>query len=375
MAQAIQMQRKNDAGEYENYYPNTVMSQIEGDIQIKAKIIVQSNPGDYIRISGDNVFTEKILVGDDGILVFFYPYGTYMIEQFSGEDQTTRTWHTNLTIDSIKTYEIWARNKTLEEYSWAEISEISQNGEAANKFSVGDTKSIVLKGTMYGFNNINLTLYTYILDFNHDASSANGTKDGITFGTFKTALSDGIDVALCVNYAYTVSDTVTGFCINLTDTSVGGWEDCYIRYSILGSTNVQGENATSTTATAPVENTLMSCLPSDLRIVMKPMYIYSYKTSGVVGTLDFLPFLAAYEVTGTSTLAEKDYQTQYTYYKNGNSTRKKQYNDITRGAAWWLRSRYVENDSCWYYVNDNFESYFDTFPPNVSAGVAPMFKV
>ena len=265
----------------------------------------------------------------------------------------------------------------LAEVSWDVISQQSLSGNAKNIWAVGDRKAIKLSGTASKLA-LDTTLYVYILDFDHDQSTENGAKDGITFGTFKTAASGGIDVCLISGY----SDD-SDFRMNTTSTNSGGWKNSDMRYNILGSTNTQNDDATSTTATSPKANTLMSCLPADLRSVMRPMYIYTDNTGGgsdtasyVTGTLDYLPLLAEYEVYGTRThanSAEQNKQTQYAYYKNGNSKVKYRHANTSSTANWWVRSPYCNysNLFCSVTANGNAGGY----SANVSYGVAPAFKV
>lgn len=360
--QTIQMQRKNDSGVYENYYPNTVMSQVEGSIQMKAKVNITANVGDNIAISGDS--TQTVTIADSGTATIYLPYGDYTFTNNSNN------FTVKLIVDTIKTYEVVVKVKTLEEYSWAEISRISQNGEAANKFSVGDTKSITLEGTILK-GSYNITYCVYILDFNHDKSSSDGVKDGITFGTFKSIDSESVDIALVYNYDSSYS--FPGFHMNTTETAEGGWKNCYMRYTILGSTNTQNDSATPTTATSPVSNTLMSCLPSDLREVMKPMYISSYTKTELLETLDYLPLLGTTEVKG-STFSLNTGQVQYAYYKNGNSTIKYQNKAVSKKAHWWLRDA-APLTIGFYFVNINKENTVESIDPRQLLGVAPMFKV
>ena len=100
----------------------------------------------------------------------------------------------------------------LAEASWADISEISASGVAKNAWSIGDTKAVELNGTV-GTLAVNTTLYAYILGFDHNV--ANGESKGITFGTFKTAATDGIDVCLVdSSYGSNLSDGTKAFNIN-----------------------------------------------------------------------------------------------------------------------------------------------------------------
>lgn len=265
----------------------------------------------------------------------------------------------------------------LSEATWDYISQQSLAGNAKNIWAVGDCKAVKLSGTASKLR-LDTTLYVYILDFDHDESSASGAKDGITFGTFKTAASNGIDVCLVSGY-----DNDSDFRMNTTATNSGGWKNSDMRYNILGSTNTQNGDATATTATSPKANTLMSCLPSDLRAVMRPMYIYTDNTGGgsdtasyVTGTLDYLPLLAEYEVHGARSYAnsaEQNSQTQYAYYKNGNSKKKFNHSSTSSAMSWWVRSPNYSGSSGFCRVGSNGGANRHT--ANGSDGVAPAFKV
>lgn len=370
MAQAIQMQRKNDSGVYENYYPNTVMSQVEGNLQIKAKVVVTTGVANQtITISGN--ISQIVTTDNDGSVMIYLPHGNYTL--------TTDSKTKSLVIDAIKVYNItfFDVESVLNDNDWATISVASKTGLASNYWSIGDAKAINLDGTASKLS-LNTTLYCYILGFVHDKSSANGTKDGITFGTFKTAASNGIDVCLVSGY-----DNDSDFRMNTTQTNSGGWKNSDMRHNILGSTNTQNGDATATTATSPKANTLMSCLPSDLRAVMRPMYIYTDNTGGgsdtasyVTGTLDYLPLLAEYEVHGTRSVAnsaEQNNQTQYTYYKNGNSKKKFKHFSTSSAMYWWVRSPYYKYSDLFCSVG-SFGMATEG-RANLSYGVAPMFKV
>lgn len=368
MAQAIQMQRKNDSGVYENYYPNTVMSQVGGNLQMKAKVVVTTKvAGQTITVTGDA--SETVITDSNGVGNLYLPYGSYNV---SGNG-----FNKNILVDSIKTYEVNLFAPPLNELSWAEISAVSKAGLASNYWNVGDCKAINLDGTASKLS-LNTTLYCYILDFNHDKSSASGATDGITFGTFKTAASGGTDICLVSGY-----DDDSDFRMNTTATNSGGWKNSDMRYNILGSTNTQNGDATATTATSPKANTLMSCLPSDLRAVMRPMYVYTDNTGGgsdtasyVTGTLDYLPLLAEYEVHGARTYAnsaEKNNQTQYAYYKNGNSKKKFNHSSTSSALTWWVRSPNYNNSNDFCGVSRTGGANLNS--ANGSYGVASMFKV
>lgn len=265
----------------------------------------------------------------------------------------------------------------LDQASWAYISRQSLAGNAKNLWAVGDCKKIKLSGTASALS-LDAELYVYILDFDHDASTVGGTKDGITFGTFKTAPTGGKDVCLISGY-----NDDSDFRINTTNTNAGGWKNSDMRYNILGSTNAQNGDATATTATSPKANTLMSCLPADLRAVMRPMCIYTDNTGGgsdtasyVTTTIDFLPLLAEFEIHGARSYAnsaEKNNQTQYAYFKNGNSKVKYRHDSQSSALFWWSRSPCSSNSIFFCSVDSNGNASY--YSASSSSGVAPAFKV
>ena len=207
---------------------------------------------------------------------------------------------------------------TLNSNSWEKISEISQAGIAKNYWSVGDCKAVTLSGTM-GTLALDTTLWLYILGFDHNAEKEGY---GITFGGFKTdSGSSGINVCLIDSKNDSSSADGTKY-FNMHhwgSANYGGWARSDARYDILGSTDVapQGYGAEATSgqvgyapssncATSPVADTLMSCLPADLRAVMKPITKYTDNVGGGTNTetnvsamVDYLPLLADFEIFGS----------------------------------------------------------------------------
>lgn len=232
---------------------------------------------------------------------------------------------------------------TLEQTSWSTIQRIGAAGTGSQYWAVGDTKSLTIGGSFGGVTipsasySQNTTVKAYVIGFNHKSvngvyfqcfiANYSGTDKKVGFndplgaGTQKTDGSKVFNMNHWGNFSY------------------GGWKGCDLRYDILGSTDTApsgygsavasgrtGYDASSTTATNPVSNTLMAALPSDLRAVMAPMTIYTDNvgeadTAGnVTASVDYLPLLAEYEIFGNSTYAnsaEAGYQAQFTYYANG----------------------------------------------------------
>ena len=303
------------------------------------------------------------------------------VHQTNGEATITVscTAGTNYSAPASKTVKVTAEFilATLNDNSWAAIHSVS--GTGASYWAVGDRKAVTVNGTV-GTQAVNGTYYAYIIGFNHNSSKEG---NGITFGTFKTALSGGTDICLVDgNYnGYSTNGTKYFNMNHSSNTNAGGWKGCDLRYDVLGSTNTNDGDATATTATNPVANTLMAALPSDLRAVMQPMTIYTDNTGGgsdnasyVTKTTDYLPLLAEYEIFGTRSYAnsaEKNYQAQYAYYSAGNSKVKYRHSATSSTAWWWERSPNYYYSSAFCSVNTNGNANNNN--ARNSNGVAPDF--
>ena len=290
----------------------------------------------------------------------------------------------NYTAPSDKTVTVTAEfiSSVLNDNSWETIHSVSANG--ANYWSVGDCKEILLNGTI-GTISVNAAYCVYIIGFNHN-SGLEG--NGITFGTFKTALSGGIDVCL-VDDMYGERSTSGTEYFNMNHSSLtneGGWRGCDLRHDILGSTDIAGGNASVTAATNPISDTLMEALPYDLRVVMQPMNIYTDNVGGgsdnasyVTKTVDYLPLLAEYEVFGGedkysyANSAEKNYQARYAYYSAGNSRVKYRHRQTSSAVHWSERSPNYKNNREFCRVHSDGEA--DCGYANYTYGIAPIFRV
>lgn len=272
-------------------------------------------------------------------------------------------------------------SSVLNENEWSVIKSVADAGNGSNYWAVGDRKAVAVNGTV-GTQAVNGTYYVYIIGFNHNSSREG---NGITFGTFKTALSGGTDICLVDGQYNDYSTNGTKY-FNMnhsSNTNSGGWKGCDLRYDVLGSTNTNNGDATATTATSPVAGTLMAALPSDLRAVMKPMTIYTDNTGGgnntasyVTASVDYLPLLAEFEIFGTRTYAnsaEQNYQQQYAYYSAGNSKVKYRHTATGSTAYWLERSPYYDNSSAFCLVSTGGGA--DYYAARFSYGLAPAFRV
>lgn len=347
-----------------------------------------SNLSDTFTIGGNHDGTISVVSNNTGIATVSRSGNTVTVNnvnQTTGNTTITVscTAGTNYTAPSSQSVTVEAKfvSSVLNENDWSVIKSVADASQGANYWAVGDRKAVTVNGTV-GTQAINGTYYVYILGFDHN-SSREGT--GITFGTFKTALSGGTDICLVDSH---YNDYSTGgqkwFNMNhSSNTNSGGWKGCDLRYDVLGSTNSNNNDAGTTTATSPVSGTLMAALPSDLRAVMKPMNIYTDNTGGgsntasyVTKSVDYLPLLAEYEIFGTRSYAnsaEQNYQAQYQYYKNGNSKVKYRHSSTSSTAYWWERSPYYSNSNNFCTVYANGGATHST--ARYSYGLAPAFRV
>lgn len=358
-----------------------------------APVAVNTSEGAVVTAVKDNItFTQT--APSSGIVNFtIRDPGDWVFT--ATKDGKTLSETVSITVEQDYTVYLSIDLLTLNSNSWAKIREISDAGTGKNYWSAGDCKAVPLSGTM-GTLALDTTLWVYILGFDHN-KDVEGS--GIQFGGFKTdSGSSGINVCL-IDSKYGSSDTSGTLYFNMNHWgryNYGGWARSDMRYDILGSTDTApagygtsassgevGYAPSSTCATNPVANTLMSCLPAELRSVMKPITKWTDNVGGGTDTetnvsamVDYLPLLAEFEIFGSRTYAnsyEQNHQVQYEYFSAGNSKVKYRHSATGSTASWWERSPYYNNTNYFCYVNTSGNA--DNYYANNSIGVAPAFMV
>lgn len=256
-------------------------------------------------------------------------------------------------------------SSTLNNNDWATIKAVSDKGEGANYWSIGDRKAVTLNGTVGALSLSNLTTYAFIIGFNHNSSVEGANR--IHFQLAKTALSGGTDVALCDSY---YNNTGGGFRMNTSNTNSGGWSASNMRKNICG------------TSLTSYSGTILAVIPAALRAVLKSVTKYTDNTgnssaaSAVTATTDYFFLLSEYEVFGTISRGntnEASKQAQYSYYSAGNSKIKYNHGATSTAVSWWLRSPRASGSRGFVYV------YADGAVAGISAyysyGFAPGFCV
>ena len=261
-------------------------------------------------------------------------------------------------------------SSTLNNNEWSVIKSVSDAGQGANYWSIGDRKAVTLNGTVGKLSLSNVTTYAFIIGFNHNAS-VEGTNR-IHFQLAKTALTGGTDVCLC-DSSYNSNVSTTGyFSMNSSRTNSGGWASSQMRTNICG------------TSLSSYSGTIIAVIPAALRAVLKSVTKYTDNTANgggstasyITATTDYFFLLSEFEVFGSISYGntnEKNKQAQYAYYSAGNSKIKYKHNGTSTAAYWWLRSPRASNSGTFVVVNtDGTVDYYNAYN---SLGFAPGFCV
>lgn len=261
-------------------------------------------------------------------------------------------------------------SSTLNNNEWSVIKSVSDAGQGANYWSIGDRKAVTLNGTVGHLTLSNYTTYAFIIGFNHNANVEGANR--IHFQFAKTALSGGTDVALCDSSYLSAVSTTGYFSMNSSDTNSGGWKSSQMRTVICG------------TSLSSYSGTILAVIPAALRAVLKSVTKYTDNTGGgstaasnVTATTDYFFLLSELEVFGSITYGntnEKSKQAQYSYYSAGNSKIKYNHGATSTAVYWSLRSPYARYHTIFVNVRPNGTDSNDSSAV-YSLGFAPGFCV
>lgn len=332
-----------------------------------ATITVTAPSGAVVTLKkGGSTVDSKTSTGTAVFTV--YETGEYTVEATQGGQSTSGTVNV---VSSTTSYAITLSfvSDTLNENSWDTISEVSDAGQGANYWAIGDRKQVTLNGTVGSLSLSNFSTYAFIIGFNHNSSREGSGR--IHFQLAKTALSGGTDICF-TDGSYNSTGSSAAFRMNTSRTNSGGWNSSYMRNNICG---------TSKTSTS---GRIMGAIPADLRNALKSVTKYTDNTANgggsvssyVTATTDFFFLLSEYEVFGNITYGntyEANYQQQYAYYSAGNSKVKYRYNSTGSAAYWWLRSPRAGNS--YYFVLVYTDGTVNNGNAHGSLGFAPGFCV
>ena len=284
-----------------------------------------------------NGVTTLSETADSGSVKFWLPNtGTWTAKATLNGDSTSSEVQCNAYQDY--SVELAYMPETLNGCTWQQIHELSAAGKLGDYYDVGDGKDITLNGTVGILNLSNLVITAFVLGIDH-----NPTLEGSNKTHFALGKISGKQVALC-DSQYNNYGSSTRFHMNSSDSNNGGWNQSYMRRTILGNTG---------TPDSPPANSLLAALPADLRAVMKSVTKYTDNTGNsgnssgaVTATQDYMFLLAEFEAYGRRTYAnkyEQNSQQQYDYFKAGNA--KLFYNHGSTGSVVWAWSRSPSYDT------------------------------
>lgn len=245
--------------------------------------------------------------------------------------------------------------------SWEMIKAVSDAGQGANYWSVGDTKDVTLSGTWQSLNVSNVTVKAFIIGFDHNSAVEGEHRIHFLMGKIGTAM-----VAFC-DSQYGSQTSGAYFTMNTANTSSGGWEASRMRKTVLGNSN---------TPDVPLEGSLIAVLPEELRAVMKAVTKWTQNNSPLMATAttDYTFLMAEFEIFGARTYANSDEQSkqaQYDYFKAGNPKVFHKHSATTTAVSAWLRSPIASNSSGFCSVNTSGAAGGNY--ASGSLGVAPGF--
>lgn len=351
----IVMQHKNSSGSYDTLLPKSYSGSF---------INISTVAGAALTVTGPNNYNQSYTLSssEDSHGFAVMDDGNYSLKvTYNG---TTSTKNVSKTGDGIFTYIVYPYNSVLNSNSWEQISEASEQGVASSLWNVGDVKMDTINETINNCT-VNGSYGFYIADFDHNKEKEGS---GILFMGFKTGYTNGTDVALCET-SYERGQT-TGFIMNPSTSEYqygynkGGWASSYMRKTVIPA--------------------FKQMLSSSLKGVIKTTTIYTDNVgnnggnvdANISATTDTIYLAAEYEVFGARTYAnsyEQNYQTQFAYYKNGNSKIKYKHSSPSTAVYWWERSLYYDSANTFCLVFGDGSGYRSS--PYLSYGFAPVFKV
>lgn len=329
-----------------------------------ATITVTVDSGASVALKKDGVTVQTKT--STGTAVFTVTEtGTYTIVATKSGQSVSGTVNV---VSSTTTYALtlYFVSSTLNNNEWSVIKSVSDAGQGASYWSIGDRKAVTLNGTVGKLSLSNVMTYAFIIGFNHNASVEGANR--IHFQLAKTALSGGTDVCLC-DSSYNSAVSTTGyFSMNSSRTNSGGWASSQMRTNVCG------------TSLSSYSGTIIAVIPAALRAVLKSVTKYTDNTANgggstasyVTETTDYFFLLSEFEVFGSISYGntnEKNKQAQYAYYSAGNSKIKYKHDGTSTAVGWWLRSPSASYSTVFVSVYaggtvyNSYASYSDGFAP------------
>ena len=190
------------------------------------KLVVNVDSGATVTARKGSVAVSAVSENGQAVLELDEA-GTYTVS--ASRDGTTTPDVKTATVPQELTLSFVAAE--LNTNSWEMIKAVSDAGQGANYWSVGDTKDVTLSGTWQSLNVSNVTVKAFIIGFDHNSAVEGEHRIHFLMGKIGTAM-----VAFCDAY-YNTRTAGAYFTMNTTDTNSGGWEASRMRKTVLGNSN------------------------------------------------------------------------------------------------------------------------------------------
>lgn len=267
------------------------------------------------------------------------------------------------------------KGKALNDYTWEEIRQISDAGQAEEYFQIGDKKEIILNGTnaWSGLTLTNYKTYAFIIGINHNSeyeginrihfqigmTSLEDTGIPLVFGTgtygsSTAANKDTAGQGIRWNWAQSAPSHTGG-----DGNNIDNWGISSLRNKFFGIYKSEPKD------------TILSFLPESLLINLKSVKKYQDEnpsgsaTSSLAGNTNYCFPLSEYEIGGKTSSNCSSKQEYYAYYSKINTRKElnistiqtENYNPytnfiITRGDRYFVTGNQSDYPGRWFvYVN------------------------
>ena len=170
-------------------YPDEYVSAIKAiTTGIELKIVVSVPTGSTVIATKGALTINGISVENSCTLVVPEAGIWDVAATLNGQTSNTKS------ISVVNTYPLtlFYVNSVLDNNEWNTIKAVSDMGQGANYWSIGDCKAVILNGMVGHLSFTNYTTYAFIIGFNHNASLEGSNR--IHFQLAKTALYNGTDI-------------------------------------------------------------------------------------------------------------------------------------------------------------------------------------
>lgn len=317
------------------------------------KLVVNVDSGAVVTAKKGSVAVSAVSENGQAVLELDEA-GTYTVS--ASKDGTTTPDVKTATVPQELTLSFVAAE--LNTNRWEMIKAVSDAGQGANYWSVGDTKDVTLTGNWQDLIMSNVTVKAFIIGFDHNSAVEGTNRIHFLMGKIGTKM-----VAFCDNL-YDHKTSGAYFTMNTGDFNYGGWEASRMRKTVLGNDSPPDN---------PLQGSLMAVLPEDLLAVMKPVTKWTQNIS-LTTTTDYTFLMAEFEIFGTrkyANSAEQSKQAQYDYFKAGNPKVFYKHSATTTAVFAWLRSPSASNGYIFCSVNTSGAASNNN--ASSSLGVAPGF--